>query len=110
MLVGTVGAVQLTFNCVAVFATGDTVRAVGAAGGSLASVTVMVSVLLTDNARAPVPLVAVMVAIYSLLLAAFAGVVLCTSVGFSKSGAVLKVNSPDVVERLNAALSAPLSA
>ena len=59
MLVGTVGAVQLTFNCVAVFATGDTVRAVGAAGGSLASVTVMVNVWLVDNVRAPAPLVAV---------------------------------------------------
>ena len=63
MLVGTVGAVQLTFNCVGVFATGDTVRAVGAAGSSLASVTVMVSVLLTDNARAPAPLFAVTVTI-----------------------------------------------
>ena len=69
----------------------------------------MMSVVLVDNVRSPLPLVAVMVTTYLLSLASFAGVVLCTSVGFSKSGAVLKVNSPEVVEKLNAALSAPLS-
>ena len=42
---------------------GATVGAAGLAGGSSTSVTVIVSVLLTDNARAPVPPVAVTVTI-----------------------------------------------
>ena len=87
-----------------------TVGASGFAGGSASSVTVMVSVRgSVDSARAPVPPVAVTFTIYTLLAAAFTGSVLCTSVGFSKSGAVRKANAP-AVEMLNFALSAPLSA
>ena len=77
------GAVQLTFNSVGLALGPVTVGASGFPGASVTSVTVMVSVCLAVISRAPAPLVAVTVRIYSLLVAAFAGVELSASLGFS---------------------------
>ena len=55
MLLGTVGAVQLTSNCIGVVVEPFTVTPVGALGGSLASVTVIVSVCACVNRLSPVP-------------------------------------------------------
>ena len=99
------GGVQLIVTLVVVISV--TVGVAGLPGGSCTSVTVTMSVLLTDNARAPAPLVAVTVTTYTLFPAAFAGVVLCTSVGFSKSGAEANVTAPFDALMENFALSEP---
>ena len=77
------GAVQLTFNSVGLAWGAVTVGASGFPGASVTSVTVMVSVCVAVIARASAPLVAVTVMIYSLLVAAFAGVALSASPGIS---------------------------
>ena len=88
---------------------GSTVGAKGVEGGSSTSVTMTWMVLLTLFARSSMPPVAMTSTMYSLLRAVFAGSTLSKSAGFSKFGAVLKLNTP-VYEILKLPLSAPLSA
>ena len=87
------GALQLTFTLLT-----DTVVTVGASGlpGFSASSSVTVTVIVCDTlfSRSPVPLVTSTTTRYSLLPAAFAGVVLTTSCASSKFGAALKLNAP----------------
>ena len=80
---------------------------VGTGGdASLTSVTVTMMVWSVVSALVPLPLLARTVTTYWLLLAALEGVVLATSPGFSKSGAVWNVKTPALVME-NLAWSAP---